>query len=511
MFKRLKRLGVYPKVATSNIGFQLMLYSAGGLFYLLQQIQNRNKPVAPVCRSQAKPHKRDTSTVTFMDVAGVDEAKQELEEILEFIRHPKRFSAMGARVPKGVLLYGPPGTGKTLLAKALAGEAGVPFLNMSGSEFVEMFVGVGASRVRDLFKEARMKTPCIVFIDEIDAVGRQRGTGIGGSHDEREQTLNQLLVEMDGFNAKKGIVVIAATNRPDVLDPALLRPGRFDRQIVVDRPDLKGRLDILQVHTRGKPLANGLDLMVIARRTPGFTGADLGNLVNEAALLAIRRGTKCIEMNDMEEAVDRVMAGPQRKSRVMSNKDKKLTAYHEAGHALVGMLLPHTDPIHKVSIISRGRAGGYTLTLPAEDHYYQTRSELFSQLTVLFGGQAAEALAFGEVSNGGYNDLVQATELARKMVCEYGMSEVLGPITYVRRKEQVFLGRDILENRDCSEKIAGTIDNEIHRLIQDACAKAEEIIGANIKKLNLIANSLLQRETLSGEELKNLLNIPANQ
>ncbi|WP_040683268.1 ATP-dependent zinc metalloprotease FtsH [Thermosinus carboxydivorans] len=482
-----------------------MLLLIGVWFFIMQQTQGGGNRVMSFGKSRAKLHTEDKIKVTFKDVAGADEAKQELEEVVEFLKHPKKFNDLGARIPKGVLLFGPPGTGKTLLARAVAGEAGVPFFSISGSDFVEMFVGVGASRVRDLFEQAKKNAPCIVFIDEIDAVGRQRGAGLGGGHDEREQTLNQLLVEMDGFGVNEGIIIIAATNRPDILDPALLRPGRFDRQIVVDRPDVKGRLEILKVHTRGKPLSKEVNLEILARRTPGFTGADLSNLVNEAALLAARRGKKRIEMPELEEAIERVVAGPERKSRVISDKEKKLTAYHEAGHALVGMLLTHTDPVHKVSIIPRGRAGGYTLMLPKEDRYYATKSELLDQLKTLLGGRVAEALVLGEISTGAQNDLERATELVRKMVTEYGMSEVLGPITFGRRQEQVFLGRDIARDRNYSEEVAYAIDKEVRRIIEDAYAKTEEMLKTNMDKLHLIAEALLERETLEGEELEQLL------
>ena len=483
-----------------------MLLLIGVWFFIMQQTQGGGNRVMSFGKSRAKLHTEDKTKVTFVDVAGADEAKQELEEVVEFLKHPKKFNDLGARIPKGVLLFGPPGTGKTLLARAVAGEAGVPFFSISGSDFVEMFVGVGASRVRDLFEQAKKNAPCIVFIDEIDAVGRQRGAGLGGGHDEREQTLNQLLVEMDGFGVNEGIIIIAATNRPDILDPALLRPGRFDRQIVVDKPDVKGRGEILKVHTRGKPLAKGISLEVLARRTPGFTGADLSNLVNEAALLAARRNKKRIEMMELEEAVERVVAGPERKSKVISDKEKKLTAYHEAGHALVGMMLPHTDPVHKVSIIPRGRAGGYTLMLPKEDRYYATRSELLDQLKTLLGGRVAEALVLDEISTGAQNDLERATELVRKMITEFGMSEVLGPITFGRRQEQVFLGRDIARDRNYSEEVAYSIDKEVRRLIEDAYAKTEEMLKQNMDKLHLIANALLERETLEGEQLEQLLN-----
>jgi cell division protease FtsH len=483
-----------------------MLLLIGVWFFIMQQTQGGGNRVMSFGKSRAKLHGEDKVKVTFADVAGADEAKQELEEVVEFLKHPKKFNDLGARIPKGVLLVGPPGTGKTLLARAVAGESGVPFFSISGSDFVEMFVGVGASRVRDLFEQAKKNAPCIVFIDEIDAVGRQRGAGLGGGHDEREQTLNQLLVEMDGFGVNEGIIIIAATNRPDILDPALLRPGRFDRQVVVDRPDVKGRQEILKVHTKGKPLAKDVSLEVLARRTPGFTGADLSNLVNEAALLAARRNKKRIDMPELEESVERVVAGPERKSKVISDKEKKLTAYHEAGHALVGMMLTHTDPVHKVSIIPRGRAGGYTLMLPKEDRYYATRSELLDQLKTLLGGRVAEALVLNEISTGAQNDLERATELVRKMITEYGMSEVLGPITFGRRQDQqVFLGRDIARDRNYSEEVAYSIDKEVRRLIEDAYAKTEEMLKTNMDKLHIVADALIERETLEGEELQQLL------
>ena len=404
------------------------------------------------------------------------------------------------------MLFGPPGTGKTLLARAVAGEAGVPFFSISGSDFVEMFVGVGASRVRDLFEQAKKSAPCIVFIDEIDAVGRQRGAGLGGGHDEREQTLNQLLVEMDGFGVNEGIIIIAATNRPDILDPALLRPGRFDRHIVVDKPDVKGRQEILKVHTKGKPVEKEADLDVLARRTPGFTGADLSNLVNEAALLSARRNKKRIGMEELEESVERVVAGPERKSKVISERDKKLTAYHEAGHALIGMLMPNADPVHKVSIIPRGRAGGYTLMLPKEDRNYATRSELKDQLKTLLGGRVAEALVLEEISTGAQNDLERATELSRKMICEFGMSEVLGPITFGRRQDtQVFLGRDISRDRNYSEEVAYSIDKEVRRMIEEAYEKTEAMLREHMDKLHLIAAALIEKETLEAYELEQLM------
>ena len=482
-----------------------MLLLIGVWFFIMQQTQGGGNRVMSFGKSRAKLHSEEKIKVSFKDVAGADEAKQELEEVVEFLKHPKKFNDLGARIPKGVLLFGPPGTGKTLLARAVAGEAGVPFFSISGSDFVEMFVGVGASRVRDLFEQAKKNAPCIVFIDEIDAVGRQRGAGLGGGHDEREQTLNQLLVEMDGFGVNEGIIIIAATNRPDILDPALLRPGRFDRQVTVDRPDVKGRQEILKVHTRGKPVAKDVDLDVLARRTPGFTGADLSNLVNEAALLAARRNKKRIEMPELEEASERVVAGPERKSKVISDKERKLTAYHEAGHALVGMLLPNADPVHKVSIIPRGRAGGYTLMLPKEDRYYATRSELLDQLKTFLGGRVAEELVLKEISTGAQNDLERATDLVRKMITQWGMSENLGPITFGRRQEQVFLGRDIAQDRNYSEEVAYTIDQEVRRLIEDAYAKTQEILHTNMAKLELMANALLERETLEAHELEELM------
>ncbi|MDD3156882.1 ATP-dependent zinc metalloprotease FtsH, partial [Anaeromusa sp.] len=478
-----------------------MLLLIGVWFFIMQQTQGGGNRVMSFGKSRAKLHGDEKIKVTFKDVAGADEAKQELEEVVEFLKHPKKFNDLGARIPKGVLLFGPPGTGKTLLARAVAGEAGVPFFSISGSDFVEMFVGVGASRVRDLFEQAKKNAPCIVFIDEIDAVGRQRGAGLGGGHDEREQTLNQLLVEMDGFGVNEGIIIIAATNRPDILDPALLRPGRFDRQIVVDRPDVRGREEILKVHVKGKPLAKEVDLDVLARRTPGFTGADLSNLVNEAALLAARRNKKRVEMGEMEEAVERVVAGPERKSRVISDKEKRLTAYHEAGHALVGMLLDHTDPVHKVSIIPRGRAGGYTLMLPKEDRYYATRSELLAQLKVFLGGRVAEAVVLNEISTGAQNDIERATELVRKMICEYGMSETMGPIAFGKKQEQVFLGRDISRDRNYSEEVAHSIDKEVRKMVEEAYNGVESILRENIEQLHVIAAALIEKETLEAEEL----------
>lgn len=482
-----------------------MLLIVGIWFMLMQQSQGGGGRVMNFGKSRARRYDEDNIKITFKDVAGADEAKQELEEVVEFLKHPKKYNDLGAKIPKGVLLYGPPGTGKTLLAKAVAGEAGVPFFSISGSDFVEMFVGVGASRVRDLFEQAKKSAPCIVFIDEIDAVGRQRGAGLGGGHDEREQTLNQLLVEMDGFGANEGIIMIAATNRPDILDPALLRPGRFDRQIVVDRPDIKGRQEILKVHVKGKPISPEVELGVIARRTPGFTGADLSNLVNEAALMAARKNKNKIDMPEMEEAAERVIMGPERGSRVISDKEKRLTAYHEGGHTLVGMLLDNTDPVHKVTIIPRGRAGGYTLSLPKEDRYYATHSEMLDELKVLLGGRVAEALVLKEISSGASNDLQRATSLARQMICEYGMSPELGPMTFGHRQDQVFLGRDIGRDKDYSEEVAAKIDKEIRKFIDEAYQKTESLLNENMDKLHLIADALIERETLEGEEIDQLM------
>ena len=482
-----------------------MLLIVGIWFMLMQQSQGGGGRVMNFGKSRARRYDEDNIKITFKDVAGADEAKQELEEVVEFLKHPKKYNDLGAKIPKGVLLYGPPGTGKTLLAKAVAGEAGVPFFSISGSDFVEMFVGVGASRVRDLFEQAKKSAPCIVFIDEIDAVGRQRGAGLGGGHDEREQTLNQLLVEMDGFGANEGSIMIAATNRPDILDPALLRPGRFDRQIVVDRPDIKGRQEILKVHVKGKPISPEVELGVIARRTPGFTGADLSNLVNEAALMAARKNKNKIDMPEMEEAAERVIMGPERRSRVISDKEKRLTAYHEGGHTLVGMLLDNTDPVHKVTIIPRGRAGGYTLSLPKEDRYYATRSEMLDELKVLLGGRVAEALVLKEISSGASNDLQRATSLARQMICEYGMSPELGPMTFGHRQDQVFLGRDIGRDKDYSEEVAAKIDKEIRKFIDEAYQKTESLLNENMDKLHLIADALIERETLEGEEIDQLM------
>ena len=483
-----------------------ILLLIGVWFFIMQQTQGGGGRVMSFGKSRARMSGADKIKVTFRDVAGADEAKQELEEVVEFLKHPKKFNELGARIPKGVLLFGPPGTGKTLLARAVAGEAGVPFFSISGSDFVEMFVGVGASRVRDLFEQAKKNAPCIVFIDEIDAVGRQRGAGVGGGHDEREQTLNQLLVEMDGFAANEGIIIIAATNRPDILDPALLRPGRFDRQIVVDKPDVRGRLAILKVHTKGKPMAKDVDLDIIARRTPGFTGADLSNLVNEAALLAARREKHKVGMTEMEEAIERVIAGPERKSHVMSEEEKRLTAYHEGGHTLVGMMLKHADSVHKVTIIPRGRAGGYTLMLPKEDRNYATRSELLDRLKVAMGGRVAEEVVLKEISTGASQDIQQASRIVRSMVMQYGMSDVLGPVAYGEsQNHQVFLGRDINHQRNYSEEVASEIDKEVRKYMEEAYEACRKIITENRDKLELIAQALMERETLTAKELEELL------
>jgi cell division protease FtsH len=473
----------------------------GVFIFFLSQMQGGGNRVMQFGKAKTKQINKDAPKVTFKDVAGADEAVEELEEIKDFLASPGRFRAIGAKIPRGVLLFGPPGTGKTLLARAVAGEAGVPFFSISGSDFVEMFVGVGASRVRDLFEQAKQNGPAIVFIDEIDAVGRHRGAGLGGGHDEREQTLNQLLVELDGFDVNTGVIVIAATNRPDILDPALLRPGRFDRQVVVDRPDLRGREAILEVHAKGKPFDEGIDLSALARQTPGFTGADLANLINEAALLAARRDKKLISMSELEEAIDRVIAGPERKSRIMSEEERKITAYHEGGHALVGYALPNLDPIHKVTIIPRGRAGGYTLALPVEDKNYARRSELVDQLAYALGGRTAEEAVFGDPSTGASNDIEKATDLARKMVMEYGMSDRLGPLRYGRPDSQVFLGRDYTRGNEMSDEVAAAIDDEIRMLINQAHEEARSIIATHRVALDRIAEVLLDKETVDAEEI----------
>jgi len=475
-------------------------------FMFMQQSQGGggNRNVMNFGKSRAKMATPDKKKVTFNDVAGAEEEKQELVEIVDFLKQPKRYIDMGARIPKGVLLVGPPGTGKTLLAKAIAGEAGVPFFSISGSDFVEMFVGVGASRVRDLFEQAKKNAPCIVFIDEIDAVGRQRGAGLGGGHDEREQTLNQLLVEMDGFGVNEGIIMIAATNRPDILDPALLRPGRFDRQIVVGAPDVKGREEILKVHCKNKVLSPEVKLDVLAKRTPGFTGADLENLMNEAALLAVRKDKKDIGMDDLEEAVTRVVAGPEKKSRVIDEADRKLTAYHEAGHAVVMRLLPNSDPVHEISIIPRGMAGGYTMHLPEKDTAYMSKAKLEDEIVGLLGGRVAEKLIIGDISTGAKNDIERATTIARKMVMDYGMSEKLGPIAFGSGHEEVFLGRDLGKGKNFSEEVAFQIDGEIRRLIDTAYKKAQNLLTENSGKLHAVAQKLLEKEKLDASEFEEL-------
>lgn len=473
-------------------------------FFLLNQAQGGGSRVMNFGKSKAKLYNEEKKKVRFKDVAGADEEKQELVEVVEFLKDPRKFAELGARIPKGVLLNGPPGTGKTLLARAVAGEAGVPFFSISGSDFVEMFVGVGASRVRDLFETAKKNAPCIIFIDEIDAVGRQRGAGLGGGHDEREQTLNQLLVEMDGFGANEGIIIIAATNRPDILDPALLRPGRFDRQITVDRPDVTGREAVLRVHARNKPLDESVDLKSIAMRTPGFSGADLENLLNEAALVAARSNKKKIDMEDMDEATDRVIAGPSKKSRVISKKERNIVAYHEAGHTIIGVVLDEADMVHKVTIVPRGQAGGYAVMLPKEDRFLMTKKELLDKITGLLGGRVAEDIVFNEVSTGAHNDFQRATNIARKMVTEYGMSEKLGPLQFGQTQGQVFLGRDLNNEQNYSDAIAYDIDQEIQRIIKECYERAKTILTENREKLNLIAETLLEIETLDAEQINSL-------
>ncbi len=488
------------------INFLPLILIVGIWLFMLQQMQGGGNKVMSFGKSKAKRMSKDQPRVSFKDVAGVDEAVEELEEIKEFLANPIKFQSMGAKIPKGVLLFGPPGSGKTLLARAVAGEAAVPFFSISGSDFVEMFVGVGASRVRDLFEQAKTNSPCIIFMDEIDAVGRHRGAGLGGGHDEREQTLNQLLVEMDGFDVKDNVILIAATNRPDILDPALLRPGRFDRQIMVPPPDLQGRLGIIKVHTKGKPLEKDMDLEVLARRTAGFTGADLANVVNEAAILTARHGKKLIDMEEMEEATERVIAGPERKSRLISDKEKRLTAFHEAGHAVVANALPSlTDPVHKVTIIPRGRAGGYTLILPTEDRMYRAKKELLDEVAMLLGGRAAEDLFLGDVTTGAQNDLERATKLARRMVCEWGMSEKLGALTLGQKQHEVFLGRDLSHNPDYSQQIAFEIDTEIRRIIDEAYEKDRKILKDDKKRVEAIVAKLIEQETLEKDELVQLL------
>ncbi len=482
------------------VGFLIFLW-----MLFMRQAQAGGNQALSFGRSRAKRVSENVPKVTFDDVAGIDEAKEELKEIVDFLKNPKKFQALGAKIPKGVLLLGPPGCGKTLLARAIAGEAGVPFFHISGSDFVEMFVGVGASRVRDLFDTAKANRPCLVFIDEIDAVGRQRGAGLGGGHDEREQTLNQLLVEMDGFDPNQGVILIAATNRPDILDPALLRPGRFDRRIVVDNPDAKGREEILKVHVRGKPLADDVDLESLARRTAGFSGADLANLVNEAALLAARRERTKIFMADFEDSIDRVVAGPERRSRIISEKEKEMVAYHEVGHAIVLELLEHADPVHKISVLPRGMALGYTMQLPTQDKYLTTRNELLDKVAGLLGGRVAEELVFNEISTGAANDLEHATEIVRAMVCEYGMSEQIGPLTLGKRHGNPFLGRDLMEDRNYSEEMARSIDKEIRTIMETAYDRARRILVENKEKMDQIVKILLEKETLEREEFEALM------
>ncbi|HEY58814.1 MAG TPA: ATP-dependent metallopeptidase FtsH/Yme1/Tma family protein [Anaerolineae bacterium] len=513
--KRMK-IEIKPTSPWGNIAFYLMnlvpvILVAVMFWFIFRQAQGSNNAALNFGRSRARMFTGDRPLVTFDDVAGVEEAKEELKEVVEFLKEPQKFIALGARIPKGVLLVGPPGTGKTLLAKAVAGEAGVPFFSISGSEFVEMFVGVGASRVRDLFEQARKHSPCIVFVDEIDAVGRHRGAGLGGSHDEREQTLNQLLVEMDGFDTDTNIIVIAATNRPDILDPALLRPGRFDRRVVLDRPDIRGREAILKVHVRGKPLEPGVNLRAIASATPGFVGADLENLVNEAAILAARQGKKAIGQAELEEAIERIIAGPERKSRIISPEEKRIIAYHEAGHAVVMHALPEADPVHKVSIIARGSAGGYTLALPEEDRMLVSRRKLFADMVGLLGGRAAEELVFDDITSGAANDLERVTQLARTMVTRLGMSETLGPLVYGKKEELVFLGKEIAEQRDYSEAVAEQIDAEVRQLVNRAYTEAKSILEKYRDKLDAIAQRLLEVETLTREEFEAIFPPPVTK
>lgn len=478
------------------------LFMIGLFWFIFRQAQGSNNAAISFSKSKARMFSGEHPTITFQDVAGVDESKEELQEVVEFLKEPQKFIALGARIPKGVLLVGSPGTGKTLMAKAVSGEAGVPFFSISGSEFVEMFVGVGASRVRDLFEQAKKHSPCIVFVDEIDAVGRHRGAGLGGSHDEREQTLNQLLVEMDGFDTDTNVIIMAATNRPDILDPALLRPGRFDRRVMLDRPDMRGRVDILKVHVKGKPISPSLDLEEIARSTPGFVGADIENLVNEAAILAARRNKKVIEQGEFEEAIERVIAGPERKSRLISEDEKRIIAYHEAGHAIVITALPEADPVQKVSIISRGMAGGYTLAMPLEDRFLDSRRKLFTTMVGLLGGRAAESIIFNDITSGASNDIENVTKLARKMVTRLGMSDELGPMVYGQKEELVFLGREISEQRDYSEAVAQKIDIEVQHLVNKAYLEAKDILIKYKEKLIAVAEKLLETETLSKEEFE---------
>ncbi len=493
---------IWIQILVSAIPFVIMF---GLIFFMMNQLQGGGSKVLQFGKSKARLVGKGKKRVTFKDVAGVDEAIEELREIEEFLENPNKFKAMGAKIPKGVLLYGPPGTGKTLLARAVAGEAGVPFYSISGSEFVEMFVGVGASRVRDLFNQAKANQPAIIFMDEIDAVGRHRGAGLGGGHDEREQTLNQLLVEMDGFDIESTVILIAATNRPDILDPALLRPGRFDRQIVVDRPDLLGREGILKIHARGKPLDKGVNLKTIAKETPGFTGADLANLFNEASLLAARHNKKKISMFEIEEAVERVIAGPEKKTRIISEEEKRIIAYHESGHAILSYVLPHTDPIHKISIISRGRALGYVITLPEEDRFLKSKRELIDNITQLLGGRVSEEMNFNDITSGAQNDLERATKITRKMITEYGMSKKLGPITFKGEEDEVFLGKEIASRPHYSNEVASAIDEEVRNIIMDCYENAKKILMKNKKTLDVLASELMKKETLTREEILKIL------
>jgi cell division protease FtsH len=498
-----------PAPDTSWVGLLLtgllpLLVIGGFIFFMMRQAQGTNNQALSFGKSRARMFLGNKTVVTFADVAGVDEAKTELQEVVEFLKYPEKFNSLGARIPRGVLLVGPPGTGKTLMARAVAGEAGVPFFSISGSEFVEMFVGVGASRVRDLFDQAKRNSPCIVFVDEIDAVGRQRGAGLGGSHDEREQTLNQILVEMDGFDTNTNVIVVAATNRPDVLDPALLRPGRFDRQVILDRPDMRGRVAILKVHTKGKPLDKSVNVEDVARLSPGFSGADLANLVNEAAILSARRNKKVIGMTEFTEALERIVAGPERKSRVISDEEKLIIAYHEGGHAIVQRVLPKCDPVAKVTIISRGMALGYTMALPTEDRYLQSKTEFEDKIAGLLGGTASERMIFGDTTTGASNDIEKATDLARRMVTEFGMSDKLGPLSFGKRDELIFLGREIGEQRNYSDEVAKTIDEEVRAIIDRAYERAMEVLETHRDRLEALADKLIAQETVDGEEFEKL-------
>ncbi len=496
----------------SALGYLLpFLLLGGAFFFIFRQAQGSNNAALSFGKSRARMFTGDQPTVTFEDVAGVDESKEELREVVEFLREPQKFISLGARIPKGVLLVGPPGTGKTLLAKAVSGEAGVPFFSISGSEFVEMFVGVGASRVRDLFDQAKRHSPCIVFVDEIDAVGRQRGAGLGGSHDEREQTLNQMLVEMDGFDTDTNIIIMAATNRPDILDPALLRPGRFDRRVVLDRPDVRGREAILRVHVKGKPIDPSVDMTLLARATPGFVGADLENLVNEAAILAARRNKQVITQPEFEEAIERVIAGPERKSRIISDEEKRIVAYHEAGHACVMNVLPEADPVQKVTIVGRGMAGGYTLALPAEDRILMSRKKLFAEMISLLGGRAAEELVFDDITSGASNDIERVTQLARTMVTRLGMSESMGPMVYGQKEELIFLGREISEQRDYSESVAEQIDKQVRALVTEAHKRARDILNEYRAQLDAVAERLIEVETIGRDEFEKIFPPPVQK